>query len=60
MTDINRELAEDAAEEAYPYNYSAQDEFAGGWMLFCDGVELNERWDDTVKEGYIAARDASA
>jgi len=58
MTDINRELAEDAAEAAYPYNYGAQGEFAGGWMLFCEGESLNDEWDFTVREGWIAARDA--
>jgi len=62
MTDINRELAEDAALD-YSDDPVVQMYFASGWLTFCDGKNLEdcagegEEWHH-FRKGYIAARDA--
>lgn len=61
MTDINRELAEDAAED-YSDDPVARREFVDGWLWFCEGNSILEPWishpDNDFQAGYIAARDA--
>ena len=59
--DINRDLAEDAAED-----YAAiantdplgAAEFANGWVMFCNGEREPDKVHVHLWKGYIAARDA--
>lgn len=61
--DINRELAEDAAE-GYADAALARWGFVNGWLWFCEGEQLNPEWGKSegygsdFTAGYIAARDA--
>lgn len=62
MTDINRELAEDAALD-YSDDTAEREAFAAGWLFFCG---YDEEWSVSLSRGgghhfingYIAARDA--
>jgi len=58
MTDINRELAEDAAEE-YSDDWFERAQFAIGWESFCDGDMEPDKVHEHLWKGYIAARDAA-
>jgi len=64
MSDINRELAENAAEEYYS-DPLTRENFANGWMWFCEGLPFPDttQWQnqfaaECFTAGYIAARDA--
>jgi len=57
VTDINRALAEDAAEE-YSTHSVEQLHFVMGWLAYCDGKREPDKVFLDVWNGYIAARDA--
>lgn len=61
MTDINRELAEDAAED-YSSDIAVREAFAAGWLFFCGydeewSVSLSKQGGHHFINGYIAARE---
>jgi len=57
MTDINRELAADAAED-YSTSPEEQGHFIMGWLAYCNGDPEPDKVHLDLWHGYIAARDA--
>jgi len=57
VNDINRALAEDAAED-YSTNPLDQMMFIVGWLAYCNGDPEPDKVHLDLWHGYIAARDA--